>query len=906
MPMPTPAPFSTTAVEPFGSRSTFAGGPTRFPGSPRLHRWLRILLFLIVVCLALDYGLSLFLQYGWLHHALTRRLETAFGRPVDVSHFSFSLLAGPRLEAERITVAEDPRFGNEYFLRADTLAVGLRWSALLRGRLEFGPLSLTRPSLNLVRLPDGEWNIESWLPRPRGNLTAVPSPGRASLRLQRIDLSGGRVDFKEGAGKLPFALANVQGSVEQISPGTWRMDLQAQPFRAAVVVQQAGVLSLTGLVGGTSSRLRPASFELDWADASLSDVLRLLRGNDYGVRGVFSLQLTAATSGDDWNFSSRAQFRRLHRWDLPLRPDDPAANLSIQAHWVPAASRFELTRAILEAPRSNIQAMGAMNWIASPDVRQPAIKNVQLEIVSSALGMPDALAWYRAFHRDVAEQLALTGVATLHATLSGWPPRIQKGIVASDGVELDGGSTPVPVRLGRASLIFSSDSVSLPPATISIGVRSGELRVHGSAQRLQQWHSAWKVDGQTTEVRTFFGAANALGFSLSPGWLIDGPAQFHLEWQNAASPPALSASAATSSPSSVFRHPQGTITLAGVTVRAPFLNHEITHVSGTVNFSSQKNRDGGGGVKIQLTSADAFAALWRGTLERRAADGNGEWQFALSANQLDAAEMDRWLNPQRRESLLDRILPFLASRPQPRPVPAWLRGHGSVSVGAFALAPLRLSQFTADAAVDGRKLEFTNARAQFYGGEVLGSAALNLTAQPAYDVTAKFTGVNLGSLAAQTLSLSNLFEGVASGDLQVSAKGVGRSALLHSLACRGDARIRDAAYDGLDLDESLRAGARRPGITNFPAASAGFSCADGQVRFANLNLKTQNASYGASGFVDFNREMNFELNPLAAGRVAGLAPVNDPPNENPPDILALTGALKSPTLTHIARRNSSH
>ncbi|MGH9711264.1 MAG: hypothetical protein ACRD37_12035, partial [Candidatus Acidiferrales bacterium] len=101
--------------------------------------------------------------------------------------------------------------------------------------------------------------------------------------------------------------------------------------------------------------------------------------------------------------------------------------------------------------------------------------------------------------------------------------------------------------------------------------------------------------------------------------------------------------------------------------------------------------------------------------------------------------------------------------------------------------------------------------------------------------------------------------------------GIGRAALLGSLACRGDARIRDAQYYGIDLDESVRAGARRPGITNFPAASADFSCADGQVRFAKLNLENQNAAYNASGYVDFKRQMNLEFSPLSGNGVAEVA-----------------------------------
>jgi len=866
---------------------------------PSSRRWLRRFLIVIVACFALDWSLSLLLESGWLHQALTRKLEAAFGRPVEVSHYAFGLLEGPRLEANRITVAEDPRFGNEYFLRADQLAVGLRWTALLRGRIELGTLSFTGPRLNLVRLADGEWNLESWLPRPRGNLPAVPAPGRASVRLDRIDVSDGRVDFKQGPDKLPFAFAAVQGSLEQISPGSWRIDLQAQPFRAAAVVQQAGIVSLSGLVGGTSSRLRPAALELDWGDASLSDVSRLLRGTDYGVRGLFSLQLSARTVGDDWNFSSRAQFRELHRWDLPLRSRDPAANLNIVARWAPDKSRFELTQAILETPRSNIHATGALSWTAVPNSMQLAVKNARMEISSTGVQMTDALAWYRAFHRGVARPLALNGAATLDFALAGWPLRIQNGIVASQGIELIGGGRPVPIRMGRASLVLSRNSLSFPPATISIGIASGRFVLRGSAERLPQWHSAGQLNGQTSEVRALLGAAGALGFGLPPGWLIEGPAEFHLQWRGAHW--------------SMIRHPRGTITLAGLKIHAPFLNHEITRVAGAVQLAPS-------GVKIQLSSADAFAANWRGALQRSAP--NGEWQFALSANELSAAEMDRWLNPQRRVSFLDRVLPFLAAKPQPPlPVPSWLRGHGSVSLGRFTLAPFTLDKLQAQASVNGRKLQLANAQAGFYGGQLLGSIALDLTAQPAYDVAAKFHRVDLSLLAARTFSLSRLFAGTASGNLQISAKGIGRAALLRSLACRGDARIRNAQYKGLDLAASLRAGASRPGTTSFVAASSNFVCAAGQVHFSRLRLESRGAAYSAAGYVDFNRQMNFKLRALpdrsrasasavdAANDAEGDAADHDltgaSANRNPAGVFELTGALKSPKLAPIAPRTSS-
>ena len=61
---------------------------------------------------------------------LTARLEQAFGRPVDVSKFSIRWIPTPGIVAERVTIGEDPRFGQEYFLRADSIVASPRWRSL--------------------------------------------------------------------------------------------------------------------------------------------------------------------------------------------------------------------------------------------------------------------------------------------------------------------------------------------------------------------------------------------------------------------------------------------------------------------------------------------------------------------------------------------------------------------------------------------------------------------------------------------------------------------------------------------------------------------------------------------------------------------------------------------------------
>ena len=840
--------------------------------SLRRRLW-RILFAVAAVLLLVDLGVSVAFELGWLHRALTSRLEAAFGRPIEVSNYSFSLLEGPRLEANYITVGEDPRFGNEYFLRADQVAAGIRWSALLRGKFEVGSLAISNPSLNLVRLPDGEWNLESWLPRPAESTVSAPGKTAASPRPQLIEISNGRINFKGGDTKLPFAFISVDGSVEEAPSGSWRINLEAQPFRAAVDLQQAGELTLRGLVGGTSSRLRPASLELNWDAASVSDVLRLFRGSDFGMRGLLSLQLKAQTRGYDWTFSSSAQFRRLHRWDFPMRADDPAANLNIQAAWNSADAKLAVNRAVIELPRSNIHASGSMTFTpaASPaNPQEPSIKDERLEISSSAIALSDLLSWYRAFHQGVAEQFEIRGSASLQFALSGWPPRIQSGQISSEGAVADGGRTPATIRMEKASLLFSRNSVNLAPVLFSAGTRNGQLRLSASLslQRGSRWRSSWKLEGHAQDVRPIFDAAESLGFSLPPGWRFDGPAECNLQWDGSRFP-SLTA-------------PTGTITSSGLRIAAPFLNHDITGVNAAVALSQQ-------GYKIRLLSANAFSAQWTGSLQK--SNPAGEWNFALVADDLSAVSMDRWLNPQRRENLLDRILPFLASVPQARQIPSWLRARGTLAISQFILAPFQFRRLRASAAIDGRQWKLSRASADFHGGDLSGSMSLDLAAQPSYEVVAGFHDVHLGELAARTLSLANLFSGTASGAVRISAKGLGRAALLLSLSCDGHAQFLNASYGGMDLMESMAAGARRPGITISPRASADFSCANGRLNLSRLELQSPRGDILASGYVDFQRRVDLALQPLSDDP----APAADSKSA-PPQIYNLTGPLNSPEI----------
>src|SRR5207253_590942 len=177
-----------------------------------------------------------------------------------------------------------------------------------------------------------------WLPPAKNTSTqglqiyGPPSPVPPVNHLQKIKFYEGRIDFKNQQEKLPFACTGVAGSVEQVSPGRWQLQLEAQPWRSGVLLQSVGSIKVLGDLAGTSTRLQPAEITLHWSEASMADVFRLFRGQDYGLRGVFALDATAKSgltkedAPGDWRFTVQGRARQMHRWNLTERSDNPRLN----------------------------------------------------------------------------------------------------------------------------------------------------------------------------------------------------------------------------------------------------------------------------------------------------------------------------------------------------------------------------------------------------------------------------------------------------------------------------------------------------------------------------------------------------------------------------------------------------
>jgi hypothetical protein len=895
----------------------------------RKRNWLRLLLIIAVSIFAVSVVFSRALQTVAARRYLITRLAASFGRPVDVARFDFSLLDGARLEAHSVTVAEDPSFGNEYFLRSETLTAGLRWGALLSGRFEFGSLSLLRPSLNLVRGADGHWNIERWLPptqpgvpRPGFVGPLADSSGAQAALLYRIDVDNGRINFKQGDDKSPFALLDVSGRVDRDNAGHWQLDLEARPMRAGVELQDIGTVRLRGTIAGTSARLQPAELNLTWRAASIADALRLAWQQDYGIRGRLSLDLTArvappesasspasspGASGALWSVSAVARLTGIHAWNLAAHAGDPSANVSLDAGWQLGEAHAEIKKMLVELPGSRLQAAGNLDWGKGI--------HPQLHIASSTLALSDILSWYRSLRPDVAEDLRAEGTLGVDVTLAGWPLQLQQGAIAGTGGTLTAKSLSAPLHIGAVNAGVSHGGLDFAPTELSIFSNSSSVSAApkltekktptrpddaGAAEApnkfvlrgsispdsgdIFRWPPNWScsVDGSTPRAEDWLTLPDLFARPLNHGWAAAGG--FSIK---------MSGNRRPGSPSANWL---GTMDFRSFAVSPAYINQPIRLLKTHMEYSPA-------GQTITISSAEGLGASWHGTMSRKAGTqdltGSGDsplsnWTFDLTADRLDAAELDRWLGPRARPGLLARITSFASAAsggPMPDAVVAQMAAHGRLRAGEIVLASMRFQQFDGDLELDGRTIKVRKAQANFFGGKTTGSLDARLVADPTYEFQGRFDRVNLLQLARAAPWMSDrIAGGEASATLSLSTHGIGRETLVAAMVGKGTLDARGAEIRGIDFGAAIPGGIRNSQPGPFTSVAGVFDIQNGGIDLTNFVLDQARGRLQADGRIDFSHALNIRLRSSTSRGAT-------PPVSVPSAIYLLGGTIEAPLFT---------
>ncbi|MHB8484673.1 MAG: AsmA family protein [Candidatus Acidiferrales bacterium] len=177
-------------------------------------------------------------------------LSDKLGRKVQIGHLSVSLFSGS-LEADQISIADDPAYNRGAFLTAKSLAVGIDVIPLIFSRdLRVHALEFKEPQIQLLRTAAGVWNFSTLGGTTAAKQTPANDPpanatsgGLHSFTVDTLKISHGTIAFGRAGQPTRLAYQDVNISANNIS------QTAAFPFTFDAKTPGGGKLDLAGNVG---------------------------------------------------------------------------------------------------------------------------------------------------------------------------------------------------------------------------------------------------------------------------------------------------------------------------------------------------------------------------------------------------------------------------------------------------------------------------------------------------------------------------------------------------------------------------------------------------------------------------------------------------------------------------------
>lgn len=381
-------------------------------------------------------------------------ISASLGRPVHLDKVTLNLLPLPGFTLENFVVDEDPTFGSEPVIRANSVRATLRISSLWRRRVEFSTISFTDPSVNLVHTSNGKWNLDTILLHA-AHVVAAPTAQRSAgpaPRFPYIEASGARLNLKLDNEKTPISLTDADFALWLPEPQQWHLRLTAHPARTDTDASDTGVLQVEGTLGRAASLEQvPVDLRGLWHNAPLGAASLILLGRDAGLRGDLTLSANVQGTVGNSTIQGRLQLAGARRADfVPAQPLDVDIQClgtatsafysfhDVHCSWPPAGSS--------EAPLLTLSG-------ALPDIRHAAA--VSLNIGTPGLPAATLLDWLRVASSRVPLDITAAGMLTgnLSYGAGSSAPLAEIGPAPWQGDILMNGARLVNPSAGAASLI---------------------------------------------------------------------------------------------------------------------------------------------------------------------------------------------------------------------------------------------------------------------------------------------------------------------------------------------------------------------------------------------------------------------------------------------------------------------
>ena len=794
-----------------------------------------------------------------LRTRIVRSISLALGRQVDVGSVTLRLLPRPGFELEDFVVHDDPAFGAEPVVQSSDVVALVRVSSLLRGRLEIARLSLTEPSLNLVRNNEGRWNLENLLDRAAKTPVAPTAKARSEARpgFPYIEADHGRINFKFGQEKKPYSLTEANFALWQDSENAWGVRLTAQPMRTDFNLSDTGLLEVDGSwQRATNLHQTPLQFTVQWEGAQLGQVTKLTWGQDQGWRGAIGLSASLQGTPEDLSLALDASIQDFRRYDIA---GDKALRLAGHCSARYSSSDHVISRLACRAP----VGVGGIAVNGSLALPSPS-RGYDLTMLAQNLPVQPLVQFARRVKKNVPADIVASGrldaEVTLRREATGRGP-VWEGGGAVVSLSVRSALNNTKLALERIPFTLSSGGdlelnsrsegserdrsrrsqhvvprVDVGPFNLGLG-RSANATVRG-----QFSHSGYDLVVQgDADVERLLDIARTVGLP-TPQLTANGEAHVNLRvggsWAGFAAPVIT-----------------GTALLNSVHAQLRGLNEPVELASASLSFRPDA-------TEVEKLTVEAAGNRWRGSLTMPRHCNTPRTcpiRFELRADEiatdaLAAAIAGSGEQPWYR---------FLSSSAPPSPGPssfgqfgskpylASVHAVGRLSAARVLIRNLVASRVSADVELEQGRLQLTNLRGEILGGRHNGEWAADFTASPpTYSGNGRLEKLALGQLAEA------MHDGWITGTANLEYRA-------HTLGWRGPellsgttASVQVEAHDGY-LPHLTLAGEGNPLRVNRLVGR--LRLRDGRFEIEEGKLQTPASVYQLSGTASLNRTLDIKL-----------------------------------------------
>lgn len=804
----------------------------------------------IVVSILLGIFLPPLINVNRYRGTIAGSISNAVGLPATVGHVGLRLLPQPGFDLRNVEIGDDPAINPEYLLHADAVTAYLRLSSLWRGRLEIARLSLSDPSLNLVRSSDGRWNLENLLSRTAKTPTAPTAQAHfesSRRRFPYIEATGGRINFKFGLEKKAFTLTEADFSLWLESENTWNMRLEARPYRVDTYVSDTGSVKMEGSFQRNSTlRYTPVKLSIDWRNGQLGQMTKLLTGRDRGWRGGASLQIDGTGTPADLAITSDVRVDDFRRYDIfgggTMRltahctghytaPDEMLANLNCQGPVGGGSVELDGT---------------VQQWIGHPFYN--------LSVAGHNVSLNSVVGFLRHAKRDLPEDLSAAGSTdfafTARKANSDAKPWWSGG-GTTNNLLLHSQALGPDLAIGMLTYAIANETPdksnrtmrharidSAPPQELNefrLTVSPFALPLGGATTTQAQavvTDSGFNVGiAGDAELARALQVARALGIDM-PKVAANGSARLDIRVQGrwtGFEAPDLTGTAQ-------FKNVQADVPGIIETVQVASANASIDTQSLALQNVVASFRKGPNFTGTVSASRNCFAVPC-------------PIKFTVHADELSPERLNQLLNPKlRNRPWYNFFMPHPAEQASPLPK---AEASGQFAIDRWKMGASVATHVNGEVKIAAQHVEVSDLRAEWMGGQHSGDWQADFSgSKPVFAGKGKITHANLAQLA--TLMQDSWVTGTADLNYQLKMTGTSLKELQDSASGIGEFSLKDGVLRHMGLDSKASA-------LKVSKLETTIELRDGNFVLNDAKLQSGSTVYTVQGTASWDRRLNFKI-----------------------------------------------